>query len=158
MMVTIGSKAVTGQLELDSYINAGVLAAVGLVNGLTEGFVGGRPVGAIDALAVLRRALAVGPLSLAQLKRRDSPGFIALAAQLRRMFEHLDRGGVDAAARRLNDLLAQHPASPHLAKEDGVWRLHHHGADAALLPMWTAICAEGIARLIGAQRADRLGI
>ena len=64
----------------------------------------------------------------------------------------------DAAARRLNALLARHPASPHLAKEDGIWRLHHHPADAPLLPMWTSICAEALARMIGAQAAHRLGV
>jgi predicted RNA-binding Zn ribbon-like protein len=64
---------------------------------------------------------------------------------------------VDAAARVLNELLAQHPAQPHLAKEDGVWRLHHHPADAPLVPMWTAICAEGLARVVGLPSAQRLG-
>ena len=53
--------------------------------------------------------------------------------------------------------MAVHPAHPHLAKEQGRWRLHHHPVDAALVPMWTAICAEGIARMIGAGHGDRLG-
>jgi predicted RNA-binding Zn ribbon-like protein len=57
----------------------------------------------------------------------------------------------------LNVLLTRHPAHPHLAKEDGGWRLHHHAVDAALVPMWTAICAEGVARVIGAGDGDRLG-
>ena len=46
---------------------------------------------------------------------------------------------------------------PHLAKEGGIWRLHHHPGDAPLVPMWTAVCAEGMARMIGAGHADRFG-
>ena len=66
------------------------------------------------------------------------------------MFEDVHGGDVDGAAARLNQLLAEHPAHPHLAKEHGQWRLHHHPADAALVPMYTSICAEGLARMIGA--------
>ena len=66
-------------------------------------------------------------------------------------------GAVDSAAARLNALLLQHPAHPHLAKEDGVWRLHHHPAEVELVPMWTAICAEALARVLGAGEAHRLG-
>ena len=143
---------------LDSYMDAGVVAAAGLVNGLTKGSAGGRPMGEIEPMAVIKQVLAVDPRSIALLKRRDGPGFMALAEQLRAVFVCLDRGDVAAAARRLNSLLSEHPASPHLAIEDGIWRLHHHRADAALIPMWTSICAEGIARIIGAQHADRLGI
>jgi predicted RNA-binding Zn ribbon-like protein len=145
-------------MELDSYINAGILVAVGLVNGLTKGFARGRLTGDIEPVPVIKHILAVDPPSVAALKKRDAPGFIALAEQLRAVFEYLDSGNIDAAAQRLNDLLVRHPANPHLAQEGGVWRLHHHPAGAALLPMWTSICAEGIARMIGAQGAHRLGI
>jgi predicted RNA-binding Zn ribbon-like protein len=139
-------------------MDAGVTAAAGLVNGLAKGFVGGRPTGDIDPLAAIGRVLDVDPPSLAQLKKSDVPGFVALAEQLRGVFADLDRGDVDAAAARLNALLARSPATPHLSKEDGAWRLHHHPADAALLPMWTSICAEAMARMIGAGNADRFGI
>ena len=61
------------------------------------------------------------------------------------------------AASRLNVLLADHPAHPHLAKEGGRWRLHHHPVDAALVPMYTSICAEGLARIVGAGGGARLG-
>ena len=54
-------------------------------------------------------------------------------------------------------MLASHPAHPHLAKERGRWRLHHHPVEAGPAPMWTAICAEGLARAIGAGDAHRLG-
>jgi predicted RNA-binding Zn ribbon-like protein len=35
--------------------------------------------------------------------------------------------------------------------------LHHHAADVALVPMWTAICAEALARMLGERFIDRLG-
>lgn len=129
-----------------------------LINGLTDGFDGGRSVGDRDPVAAIRRALEVDPPSLAALRRRDVPGFVALAENLRRVFAALNGGQVDSAARVLNELLARHPATPHLAKESGKWRLHHHPAAAELLPMWTSICAEGLARMIGVQAAHRLGI
>ena len=54
-------------------------------------------------------------------------------------------------------MLADHPAHPHLAKDAGRWRLHHHPVDADLVPMCTSICAEALARMIGAGHDDRLG-
>ena len=85
------------------------------------------------------------------------PAFVALARQLRDVFADLQRRDIDAAAATLNELLAAHPAHPHLAKERGVWRLHHHPHDAPLVPMWTAICAAGLAEMIGDGEAQRLG-
>jgi predicted RNA-binding Zn ribbon-like protein len=147
----------TGQVVLDSYADAGTYAAVELVNALALEHAYGRPVPASDAAPALRRVLAVDPPSVAQLSEADTPGFIALARRLRDVFHDLHRGDIDTAASHLNDMLATHPAHPHLAKEDGHWRLHHHPVDAALVPMWTSICAEGLARLVGSGAGDRLG-
>jgi predicted RNA-binding Zn ribbon-like protein len=148
---------VTGQVEIDSYVDAGVVAAVELVNVLAAETPGmAEPIDG-DPLPALRRVLAIDPPSVEQLRARDVPGFVVLAQQLRAVFDDLSRDDVDAGADRLNELLARHPAHPHLAKEDGEWRLHHHPVDAALIPMWTAICAEGVARVVGAGSADRLG-
>ncbi len=144
----------TGQVQLDSYADAGVFAAVELINELGATQAGARPA---ELLAVIAKILAVDPPSVAALKGRDVPGFTALAGELRQVFDDMGGGEVDAAAARLNDLLAEHPAHPHLAKEDGRWRLHHHPVDAALVPMWTSICAEALARMIAAGHADRFG-
>jgi predicted RNA-binding Zn ribbon-like protein len=76
---------------------------------------------------------------------------------LREVVEALRKRDLDRAASRLNDLLARHPAKPHLAKERGRWRLHHHPVQAALVPMWTSICAEGLARRIGEGHGHRFG-
>lgn len=147
----------TGQVLLDSYAHSGILAAVELVNELALEYAYGRPMPANDAATAIGRVLAVDPPSVAQLSEADAPGFIALAHRLREVFDDLHGGDIDAAASRLNDMLATHPAHPHLAKEHGRWRLHHHPVDADLVPMWTSICAEGLARMIGARAGDRLG-
>ena len=97
------------------------------------------------------------PPSLAQLGAGHVAGFLALARTLRLVFQDLDRSDVDAAAGRLNHLLAKHPAHPHLAKEEGRWRLHHHPADVALVAMWTSICAEAMARMLGGGHHGRFG-
>lgn len=136
---------------LDSYIDVGVLVAVGLVNRLVA-----RPDPVPEQ--ALAEVLAVDPPSVAQLGAADVPGFLELAAVLRQVFVDLDGDDEDGAAARLNGLLAAHPAHPHLAKEEGRWRLHHHPTDAELVPMWSSICAEALARLVGAGHARRAGV
>jgi hypothetical protein len=143
-------------VQLDSYADTGVLVAAELVNELTRGDQTGvdRKARILPALA---RILAVDPPSVAQLRPTDGPGFLALARSLGQVYADLHRSDVDTAAGRLNDLLSKHPAHPHLAKEQGRWRLHHHPMAMALVPMWTAICAEALARMLGAGHADRFG-
>ncbi|WP_020579691.1 CGNR zinc finger domain-containing protein [Actinopolymorpha alba] len=109
------------------------------------------------ALPALARILTVDPPSVERLIEGDVPGFTALAHRLYDAFREAHAGNVDQVAGRLNALLAEHPAHPHLAKEDGRWRLHHHPADADLIPMWTAICSESLARMVGDGHVDRLG-
>lgn len=141
----------------DSYEDTGAVIAVSLANELALVHAYGRPVPPADPFPALQRILEIDPPSAAQLRERDVPGFISLANRLRDVFRDLARGDLDAAAGQLNDLLAAHPAHPHLAKEHGQWRLHHHPADAALVPMVTAICTEAMARAIGAGHGSRLG-
>ena len=141
-------------MKLDSYKDAGLLVAEALVNELASPHE--RPP-AREAVAALSRMLAIDPPSVAQLTQAQVPAFAALAAKLRTVFAHLQRRDIDAAAASLNELLAAHPAHPHLAKERGVWRLHHHPHDAPLVPMWTAICAAGLAEMIGDGEGQRLG-
>ena len=82
---------------------------------------------------------------------------MALAGRLHEVFAALVEDDVARAAGVLNELLREHPAHPHLAEEGGIWRLHHHPATAELVPMWSAICAEGLARVVGEGHAHRLG-
>jgi predicted RNA-binding Zn ribbon-like protein len=144
---------VTSQVKLDSYKDAGVMVSAELVNELAPG--NATPVR--EAVAALSRILAIDPPSVVALTQTHVPQFVGLARRLRDVFADLQRRDVDAAAATLNELLAAHPAHPHLAKERGVWRLHHHPRDAPLVPMWTAICAAGLAEMIGDGEAQRLG-
>ncbi|WP_231950485.1 CGNR zinc finger domain-containing protein [Allokutzneria albata] len=84
------------------------------------------------------------------------PAFTDLARSLRQVFADLAARDDDSAATHLNALLAAHSAHPHLAKEEGRWRLHHHPAEVGLAPMWAAICAEALARLLAADHATRV--
>jgi predicted RNA-binding Zn ribbon-like protein len=131
--------------------------AVQLVNELAPRDAAGQAQPRERALPALARVLSVDPPSAAGLGHADVAGFLALARSLRQVFDDLRPGDLDAAASRLNDLLSKHPAHPHLAKEQGRWRLHHHPQDIALVPMWTAICAEAMARMLAAGHGERFG-
>ncbi len=144
----------TGKVQLDSYVDAGVIAAVDLINEVALADADADPAA---ILAAITQILSVDPPSVALLRSRDVPGFTALARRLQAVFDDLRGGDIDAAAGRLNELLAEHPAHPHLAKEDGRWRLHHHPLDAAVVPMWTSICAAALARMLAAGHAHRFG-
>jgi predicted RNA-binding Zn ribbon-like protein len=144
-------------VKLDSYKDAGLLVSEGLVNELDSNDELGVPAPARAAVAALSRILAIDPPSVAQLTQAHVPAFVALARRIRSVFTDLRNRDVDAAAATLNEMLAAHPAHPHLAKERGTWRLHHHPHDAPLVPMWTAICAAGLAEMIGDGAAQRLG-
>lgn len=110
-------------------------------------------------LSCLAEIVAVDPPSVASLAERHIPMFTDLGRKLHQLIAEVASGDLDAAAERVNALLESAPAYPHLAKDsDGVWRLHHHPVDIELVPMWIAICAEAIARLIGTGHHDRLGI
>lgn len=148
----------TGQGIFDSYEYSGARVAVALVNELASARAAGRPPRRADAYGAIGSILAFDPATAALLRPEDTDGFVDLAERLRPVFEELGAADVDAAARRLNALLAAHPAHPHLAREDGRWRLHHHPAEAALVPMYTAICAEALARAVGEGAAGRIGV
>jgi len=148
----------TGQVLFDSYVDAGAFVAAELVNLLASRRQADEtPTSAAARLQTIAAALEIDPPSVARLKARDLPRFAELAGLLREVFDDIDADNTDRAASRLNRLLAAHPAHPYLAKEDGRWRMHHHSVDAALVPMWTAICAENLARMFGAGIEDRLG-
>jgi predicted RNA-binding Zn ribbon-like protein len=144
----------TGQVDLDSYIDAGAIVAVDLINA----FASERNTTDSPQAEVIEKILAVDPASVARLTGADVPGFIELAQRLRQIFQLLHREDVDEAAAILNAMLTAHPAFPHLAKDEGLWRLHHHPSDTELVPEWNSICAENLARLIGAGYENRFGI
>lgn len=142
----------TGQHRSGSYSESGIFVVVDLVNEVAT--VDRSPE---ELHEVLTRVLAVDPPSVAQLAHHHVPGFVGLARTCHEVVARLVEGDVDSAAGAVNDLLADHPAHPHLSKEGGEWRLHHHPQEADLVPMWTAIAAEALAGVIGTGRSHRLG-
>ena len=146
-------RVVPGQMKLDSYVDMGVLVALDLVN-RTSLATPLNPATTVNA-PLLRDVLAADPASAHAVSRRHVPAFAALAESLHGVLEALVAGDDDRAAPALNALFRRSPAHPHLAKEDGRWRLHHHPPEAELVPMWTSICAESISRLLSAGHIDR---
>jgi predicted RNA-binding Zn ribbon-like protein len=132
--------------------DTGLFGAVELVNRLAV-----RPEGESDA-AALAQILSVDPPSVQHLRSSDVAGFGHLAEQLSHVFAAFAAGDDGSAADLLNMMLATHPAHPRLAMEHGRWRMHHHTTDAALVGMWTSICAEALARLLAGGNSNRAGV
>ena len=130
--------------------DVGLEAALALANDLVLAATG-------DEEARLRRILAVDPPTVEALDAADVPAFVRLAQRLEQVVGNTVDGELDRAAGQVNALLEEHSAHPHLAKQDGRWRLHHHPPDAGPLPMWTAITADALARLLGSDDVHRLG-
>ena len=147
----------TGQVAFDSDGEEGVALALDLANELAIRQAYGRELPASDPLTLVGR-IVQADASWPPLRPQHGPMLVKLARQLAEVLDFLAHQEVDAAAGLLNALLAAHPAYPHLASEQGRWRLHHHPVDADLVPMATAICAEGLARLVGAGDAQRFGV
>jgi predicted RNA-binding Zn ribbon-like protein len=144
----------TGQVDFSGYSDGGMSVSIDLANLSLA-----RHDDASVALDALAEIVSIDPPSVAALAERHVGSFVALGYELYRIATEVVMGDHDVAAERVNALLDSSPAYPHLAKdENGVWRLHHHPVDTELIAMWTAICAEAIARLIGTGHADRLGI
>jgi predicted RNA-binding Zn ribbon-like protein len=110
-----------------------------------------------DAEATVRRILSIDPPSVEALHEGDIPAFIRLARRVEKIAVDVAEGDLDRAAHAVNEMLTEHSAHPHLAKQHGRWRLHHHPRDAEPLPMWTAIAADALARLIGSDHPHQLG-
>ena len=131
-------------------VDVGLQTALALANGLAVD-----PTG--DPAVTVRRILSIDPPSVEALHEADIPGFVRLAQRLETIAITVADGDLDQAADAVNEMLAEHSAHPHLAKQDGRWRLHHHPTDAEPVPMWTAIAADALARLIGSDQAHQLG-
>ncbi|MGI5130402.1 CGNR zinc finger domain-containing protein [Pseudonocardia sp. CA-107938] len=140
-------------------------SAIALINGVTPGRRGGRPVVALagkELTAAVTEALTVGMRFDGDgelVDDADAARIADLATKLRAVIEDVDAGRVDDAARRVNDLLIETEARPTLARHDGEpWHLHFHAADAPPPISWVAPMATGLAVMIGNPSIERLGI
>ena len=150
-------------MNFESYSDRGVVTAVALVNALTAGEAGGRPL-ALPAEEAARAQLAEQAEARvtgrrARLDPAAVTGLYRIASQLRRVFQAAARGDEDGAARRLNTLLAEYHAAPQLSHHGGQrWHLHFHSPGAGHAVGQAVSCATALAAIVGAHGAGRLGV
>ncbi|MGH7611696.1 MAG: CGNR zinc finger domain-containing protein [Candidatus Dormibacteria bacterium] len=152
-------------MKFDSYTGLGVLAAVELVNRLTPGAGGGRPLPLPSDLEARRQLAGEVETRLTRRSAHLSPeaaeGLINLAAELREVFGAATVGDLDRAAGLVNQLLRRYQAAPQLARHDGeAWHLHFHsqGREAGRAVARGAMCATALAVVLGSPGAARLGV
>ena len=151
----------TGQIHFNSHLWVVTDVARRLVNGLTTGHDGTRPV---EPPPVGHRADAVR----AVLERDDyrpaltedqANALTTLAERVREVFTASSSGDVARAARIVNDLLEEFGAAPRLdPARGGGFTLHFHGRDTSIVLGWGAGIAAGLAMAIGSDLAGRLGV
>ena len=129
-------------MKFDSYTDRVVGVAAALVNALTPGEHGGRPVRVDPERAATVLGRPVGPDAPAELTR--------LAARLRPVFLAAEDGAADRVAELVNTLLADYRSELRLSRHDGEpWHLHFTSAVAGT--EWGAACATGLAVVVDGQ-------
>ncbi|MEW9527337.1 CGNR zinc finger domain-containing protein [Microbispora sp. NPDC049125] len=149
-------------MNFNSHTDAVVAMAVALVNALTAGEARGRPYeppAGGDRTAAVAEALAAGSRKPPRVSTADADALAGVAQDLRGVFEAVAGADADGAASRVNRLLAETDARPHLDRHDGEpWHLHFHGAGGTLAGNYAAGCATGLAVVLGGELHDRLGV
>jgi predicted RNA-binding Zn ribbon-like protein len=112
-----------------------------------------------DELATVEayRALMADRAALcARVTAADLDALRELRSQLRLIFGSCVTGDGDAAAGRLNALLARHPVHPEIARHDGgTWHLHH--ADSgSVADRYAAGAVLGLTIVVTSLGTDRL--
>ena len=140
-------------MNFDSYADRVVKVAAALVNALTPGEHGGRPVDTAEAGRAERCAAVLGrPVAPA-----EAEALARLAGRLRPVFLAAEEGATDRVAELVNELLADYRSSPRLSRHDGEpWHLHFDGAGGGT--EWGAGCATGLAVVVDSQATGRLGL
>lgn len=142
-------------MNFDSYTDRVVGVAAALVNGLTPGEYGGRPVDLDPARRAERCAAVLGrPVS-----GTEAAELTELARRLRPVFTAAEDGAVDRVADLVNALLHDYRSSPQLSRHDGEpWHLHFSGSVTGPGTEWGAGCATGLAVVVDGQATGRLGV
>jgi len=152
---------VTGQVRFDSHVLALIGTAVRLVNALSPGSDGGRPVPRPEGAALVDAvsdALA-GQGGVTRVALDDAQRLDGVVQQVRPVFDAVARGDLDAAAEQVNGLLLATEARPQLDRfGDAGWSLHFHGPDVTVARGWAAGLAAGLAVALGSDLAGRLGV
>ncbi|MGZ4438539.1 MAG: CGNR zinc finger domain-containing protein [Nocardioidaceae bacterium] len=147
-------------MQLDSHVMPVLTVTVRLVNALTPGAEGGRPVTPPRGEAVVAAvAEALGGDPHPRVAAADAERLAELAGRARLVFDAVRDDDLDAAATRVNTLLRETGARPQLDHTPGEgWNLHFHGPDDSLGRGWAAGCAAGLALALGSDLAGRLGV
>lgn len=160
MTVTLDPWRITGQTQIDSYVERHVQRAVLLVNELTVDRAHGRqvtpPATGPDRWTAIQEALAAAGLPRSDsLSPADADRLAVVAARLRPAFGAEAR--TESVIEGLNQLLVRHGAVPNLhGHPDRSPVLAFHRADARLVDAWTADAATALAMVIGVGQGERL--
>ncbi|MET8144214.1 CGNR zinc finger domain-containing protein [Sphaerisporangium sp. NPDC005288] len=150
-------------MNFNSHTDAVVAVAAALVNRLTPGEAHGRPYTppppGPDRRATVTEALRAGHRGSREVTDAEAAELSRVAAELRVVFDAVETGDLDTAARQVNRVLDRTQARPHLERHDGEpWHLHFHGGGGTLGDDWAAGCASGLAIVLGGDLYDRLGM
>jgi predicted RNA-binding Zn ribbon-like protein len=131
-------------LDFDSYHNPGVQLATTLVN--SDQGRGNDGLVDVPSLTAMLARLEVSAVS--KLAAKDVDSVRRLRPTLRAIFE---APNPDVASDRINVLLSESKAVPHLTRHDGEpWHLHYAPADR---PVWARLAAEAAMGLAGVIKA-----
>ena len=148
-------------MRFNSHVERLLVSTVALVNALTPGQDGGRPVSepAGDELveAVARAVRTQGYAGRTTVA--EGRALLTEVRSARQVIEALAAGDQPGAAARVNAMLARTRARPQLDHDDeGGFRLHFHGPDDSFSRGWAAGIAAGLAMAIGGDGGQRLGV
>lgn len=139
-------------MNFDSYTDRVVGIAAALVNTLTPGEHGGRPVHTDPESRPERCAAVLGR----PVGAKEAAELARLATRLRPVFLAAEDGATDRVAELVNALLADYRSAPQLSRHDGEpWHLHFTSAAGT---EWGAGCATGLAVVVDSQATGRLGV
>ena len=161
MSETVLEGRMTGQIHFNSHLWVVTDVACRLVNALTAGHDGTRPV---EPPPVGHQADAVRTVIERDdyrpaLTEDQANALTTLAERVREVFTASSSGDVARAACIVNDLLEEFGAAPRLdPARGGGWTLHFHGRDTSIVVGWGAGIAAGLAMAIGSDLAGRLGV
>jgi predicted RNA-binding Zn ribbon-like protein len=142
-------------VNFDSYTDRVVGVAAALVNALTPGEHGGRPVDVDPARRPDRCAGVLGR----RVTAAEAAELAALAGRLRPVFTAAEDGAVDRVAELVNALLRDYRSAPQLSRHDGEpWHMHFSSAATGVATEWGAGCATGLAVVVDGQATGRLGV
>ncbi|MFB9184469.1 CGNR zinc finger domain-containing protein [Dactylosporangium sucinum] len=154
--MTIGEGGITGQVEIDSYVETYLDLCLTLVNDLAVPTRQGRPAeGLRGAFADLAGSTRLRGYDVSSA---DVDVLATVAGRLRAALDACLAGDLHSAAGVLNGVLREHGAVPNLhASPDGLPQLSFHAHSATIVDAWAAESATAVAFLVGTRQTHRLG-